>query len=50
MKGIIRGYTGVDAPYEEPESPDLIIDTEKVDVEGAISILIETLKLKGWIK
>ncbi|MEK6582205.1 MAG: adenylyl-sulfate kinase, partial [Nitrospirota bacterium] len=27
--GIIKNYTGVSAPYEEPENPDLILDTEK---------------------
>jgi adenylylsulfate kinase len=34
--GIIENYTGVSAPYEEPESPDLVIDTEKLNIEDAI--------------
>ncbi|WP_353686685.1 adenylyl-sulfate kinase [Thermodesulfovibrio sp. 3462-1] len=47
--GIIKGYTGVDSPYEEPENPDLILDTEKMDKESSISLLYETLMNRGWI-
>jgi adenylylsulfate kinase len=28
FKGEIKGFTGVDDPYEEPDSPELVIDTE----------------------
>jgi adenylylsulfate kinase len=31
FKGEIKGFTGVDDPYEEPESPELVIDTESED-------------------
>ena len=27
-KGEIKGFTGIDDPYESPENPDLVIDTE----------------------
>ena len=27
-KGEIKGFTGIDDPYEAPENPDLVIDTE----------------------
>jgi adenylylsulfate kinase len=27
-KGEIKGFTGIDDPYEAPETPDLVIDTE----------------------
>jgi len=35
--GEIKGFTGIDSPYEEPESPDLVLrtDREKVDVSVA---------------
>ena len=26
--GEIKGFTGVDDPYEEPESPEIVVDTE----------------------
>lgn len=35
-RGIIKNYTGISTPYEEPESPDLVIDTEKLNIEDSI--------------
>jgi len=35
-RGIIKNYTGISAPYEEPESPDLVIETEKLNIEDSI--------------
>jgi adenylylsulfate kinase len=45
--GIIKNYTGVSAPYEEPENPDLVIDTEVMAVEEAVEKVLEFLKGKG---
>ena len=45
--GIIKNYTGVSAPYEEPENPDLVIDTEKMAVEEAVEKVLEFLEGKG---
>lgn len=43
-QGKIKNFTGIDAPYEEPENPDLILDTEKCSI-------IETAdKLENFIK
>jgi len=47
--GIIKGYTGVDAPYEEPKNPDLIIDSERLSPKEAVQIAYKELKAKGWI-
>jgi sulfate adenylyltransferase len=30
-KGIIKEFTGISAPYEEPETPEVIVDTEKLN-------------------
>jgi len=45
--GIIKNYTGVSAPYEEPENPDLVIDTEVMEVEEAVEKVLEFLRGKG---
>ena len=45
--GIIKNYIGVSAPYEEPENPDLVIDTEKMAVEEAVEKVLEFLEGKG---
>jgi adenylylsulfate kinase len=39
-KGIIKNYTGISAPYEVPESPDLVIDTEKLNIEDSIQLVL----------
>ena len=38
--GIIKNYTGISAPYEAPESPDLVIDTEKLNIEDSIQLVL----------
>jgi adenylylsulfate kinase len=47
--GIIQNYTGVSAPYEEPENPDLVIDTEKLDLKGSVQEVLNLLKGKKFI-
>ena len=32
--GEIKGFTGVDDPYEAPESPEIVVDTEEHDARG----------------
>ena len=47
--GIIRDYTGVSAVYEEPETPDLVIDTEKLNPENAVHEVLRLLEEKNFI-
>lgn len=46
--GEIKNMTGISAPYEAPEDPDVEINTEQVSVEQAVKQIIEyiTPKLK----
>lgn len=39
--GEIADFTGVSAPYESPENPDLEINTGELDVEQSITVLID---------
>ena len=39
--GEIRDFTGVDAPYDVPENPDLVLDTERSDVRGSVAAAVE---------
>src|SRR5437868_8385419 len=41
--GEIKGFTGVDDPYEEPSAPELVLDTELVPPEEAARLVIERL-------
>ena len=46
MRGEISEFTGVSSPYEAPERPDLIVDTEKADVSAcAEAVLREAERL-----
>jgi adenylyl-sulfate kinase len=42
--GQIQGFTGVSDPYEEPTSPDLLIDTETEDAEQSATRLVELVE------
>ncbi|MEA2689182.1 MAG: bifunctional enzyme CysN/CysC [Candidatus Eremiobacteraeota bacterium] len=39
--GEIIGFTGVDAPYDVPVEPDLVLDTERYDVEACVASAVE---------
>lgn len=38
--GEIPEFTGVSAPYEEPESPDLVVDTVRLSRDEALELLV----------
>jgi len=42
--GKIANFTGLDDPYEEPENPELVIDTEKMTEEHAVQAIMNYLK------
>jgi adenylylsulfate kinase len=48
--GQIANFTGISAPYEEPENPELIVDTENCDLEEASQILLNYLRNKGIVR
>jgi len=39
--GEIKNFTGITDPYEVPESPDIVLDTENSSVEECVDVLIE---------
>ena len=43
--GKIPNFTGISSPYEEPLNPDLIIETNKINVNKAVQKILETFKL-----
>jgi Rrf2 family protein len=42
--GQIKGFTGIDAPYESPEHPELRIDTTRASVAEAVAQIVELLR------
>ena len=41
--GEIENFTGISAPYEEPENPELVVDTEKLSLEESVELVLELL-------
>ena len=41
--GEVKGLTGVDAPYEPPENPDLVLDTTGADIDDLVARVITLL-------
>lgn len=47
--GEIRSFTGIDSPYEEPENPEVTIDTARLDLNEAVDLLIRHLLDNGYL-
>lgn len=47
--GLIKGFTGVDDPYEVPESPEVRIDTTDLTPDEAAQEILLFLGQKGYI-
>jgi adenylyl-sulfate kinase len=49
LAGEIKDFTGVDDPYEEPEDPELILDTDKESIEESTWKVLKKLEELGYI-
>jgi adenylylsulfate kinase len=49
-EGIIKDFTGINAPYEEPEKPELILCTDKETIEESVEKVMEKLNELGYIE
>ncbi len=45
--GEIKGFTGIDDPYEAPESPEIELKTDQKSVEESVADLIAALERAG---
>ena len=41
--GEIREFTGIDAPYEAPEDPEIVVHTDKQSVDESVATVLEQL-------
>lgn len=41
--GEIKNMTGIGSPYEEPENPDLIIETDRISLDQSVALVINFL-------
>ena len=44
-KGEVKDFTGIDSPYEPPENPDVIIDTQDKSVSDCVQFILKKANL-----
>ncbi|RLF51049.1 MAG: adenylyl-sulfate kinase, partial [Thermoplasmata archaeon] len=49
LNGEIKGFTGIDDPYEEPDDPELVIETDKETLEESTNKVLNKLRELGYI-
>jgi adenylyl-sulfate kinase len=49
LAGEIKNYTGIDDPYEEPLSPECVLETDEETPEESITKLIQKLVALGYL-
>ncbi|MGK9045384.1 adenylyl-sulfate kinase [Mammaliicoccus vitulinus] len=47
--GEIKEFTGINAPYEEPSNPEIVIDTEHESIEESVNKIVSYLKEKQYL-
>jgi len=46
-EGEIKDFTGISSPYEEPENPELVVDTGSWSLEECVDIIVRSLVERG---
>lgn len=49
-QGIIPEFTGISAPYEEPDNAEIVIETDKMDVDASVKCIMDYLRDKNLLK
>jgi sulfate adenylyltransferase len=49
-RGEVKGFTGIDDPYEEPVNPEIVLETVGHTPEENAQMILEYLKQRGFIK
>ncbi len=49
LAGEIKGFTGIDDPYEAPEKAEIVVKTTEETVEESVGKILRTLELMGLI-
>ncbi|MFA4917834.1 MAG: adenylyl-sulfate kinase [Thermodesulfovibrionales bacterium] len=47
--GEIKNFTGVSDPYEPPENPEIVLDTDRLSIEESVSKIMDYLGEKGLL-
>lgn len=48
-QGLMKGFTGIDDPYEIPAKADLVLDTSQLSVMESVQQILQTIEKMGYI-
>lgn len=48
--GELKGFTGIDDPYEPPVDPELVLDTGELSVEASVGRVLELIVARGLLR
>jgi adenylylsulfate kinase-like enzyme len=49
LRGEIQNFTGISDPYEPPENPEVVVETDKETVQESTDKIIEALRDLGYL-
>jgi len=49
-EGVISDFTGISSPYEKPENPEIVLDTDKLTIEACVDQIISYLERKQILR
>lgn len=49
-EGLIKEFTGISAPYEEPDRPEVHVRSDRETTEESVMKIVEFLEGKGYLK
>ena len=48
-QGVIKNFTGINDPYEEPATPEIVVETDKESVNECVNKIVGYLSKKGYL-
>jgi adenylylsulfate kinase len=48
-KGELKEFTGISAPYEEPPAPEIVVETDRCNLEECAQQIMSYLEKKGLV-
>lgn len=49
-EGKLKGFTGIDDPYEEPEKPELVVETDQETLDESVERIFARLEELGYLE
>jgi adenylylsulfate kinase-like enzyme len=49
LRGEIQNFTGISDPYEPPENPEVVVETDKETVDESVDKIWQALIESGYI-